>query len=127
MPAYHSTLAAPKEVGNMALLPINTKFKGPAPPGDGKMDVVEEALYYFKANVFFKNYEIKGPSDRVLMYLTLYITECLKKLARCQSEEDGKKEMTTLAIASFSLPGDPKFPLNSFFAKPKDRAESGEW
>ena len=26
---------------------------------DGKMDIVEEALYYFKANVFFKNYEIK--------------------------------------------------------------------
>lgn len=23
-------------------------------------DIIEEALYYFKANVFFKNYEIKA-------------------------------------------------------------------
>lgn len=23
------------------------------------MDVIDEAIYYFKANVFFKNYEIK--------------------------------------------------------------------
>ena len=31
--AYHSSLQAPNSIGNMALLPINTKFKGPAPPG----------------------------------------------------------------------------------------------
>lgn len=72
----------------MALLPINTKFKGPAPPGgkyivhifvtskksdklqliyvhpfciflDGNTDIIDETLQYFKANVFFKNYEIK--------------------------------------------------------------------
>ena len=26
---------------------------------DGSTDVIEEAIYYFKANIFFKNYEIK--------------------------------------------------------------------
>ena len=31
--AYHSTLSAPNSLCKMALLPINTKFKGPAPPG----------------------------------------------------------------------------------------------
>lgn len=31
--AYHSSLQASATIGNMALLPINTKFKGPAPPG----------------------------------------------------------------------------------------------
>ena len=35
---------------------------------------------FFQANVFFRTYEIKSESDRVLIYLTLYITECLKKL-----------------------------------------------
>lgn len=31
------------------------------------MDIIDEAIYYFKANVFFKNYEIKvsrSPSCR---------------------------------------------------------------
>jgi hypothetical protein len=26
---------------------------------DGSTDIVEEAIYYFKANIFFKNFEIK--------------------------------------------------------------------
>lgn len=47
-------------VGNMAMLPLRTKYRGPAPlmAGDG-IDVVDEALQYFKANVFFRTYEVK--------------------------------------------------------------------
>lgn len=47
-------------IGNMALLPIRTHFRGPAPPFNGKdLDIIDEALYFFKANVFFRTYEIK--------------------------------------------------------------------
>ena len=46
-------------------------------------DVIDEALTYFKANVFFRTYEIRSEADRVLIYLTLYITDCLKKLQVC--------------------------------------------
>ncbi|XP_062499923.1 actin-related protein 2/3 complex subunit 3-like [Corticium candelabrum] len=128
MPAYHSSFNGQQYrlLANMALLPINTTFKGPAPRGDGSMDIVEEALYYFKANVFFKNYEIKGEADRVLMYLTLYTTECLKKMTKCRTKNDALKEMNTLALANFPIPGDPNFPLNSFFTKAKDRAEGDQ-
>jgi actin related protein 2/3 complex subunit 3 len=35
--------------------------------------VIDEALHYFKANVFFRTYEIKSDADRVLIYVTLYI------------------------------------------------------
>lgn len=94
-------------------------------------DIIDEAIYYFKANVFFKNYEIKvmpiwlhhdqsyllcsccrssthasffvaialcstsslmllnlclcllqNEADRTLIYVTLYITECLKKFQK---------------------------------------------
>ncbi|KAJ8346517.1 hypothetical protein SKAU_G00279180 [Synaphobranchus kaupii] len=48
-----------KLVGNMALLPLKTQFKGPAPKETKDSDIIDEAIYYFKANVFFKNYEIK--------------------------------------------------------------------
>lgn len=47
-------------MGNMALLPIRTHFRGPAPPFNNKdLDIIDEALYFFKANVFFRTYEIK--------------------------------------------------------------------
>ena len=112
----------------MALLPLNTRFKGPAPQGvvDGDSDIIDEALYFFKANVFFKSYEVKGPSDRVLIYLTLYISECLKKLQKCRSRDDGRRTLASLAVSSFDIPGDPGFPLNAFMAKPGNRQESDQ-
>ncbi|KAF3848916.1 hypothetical protein F7725_015413 [Dissostichus mawsoni] len=102
MPAYHSSLMVPdtRMVGNMALLPIKTQFKGPA-RGDGmETDIVDEAIYYFKANVFFKNYEIK-----------------------CSSRSQGEKEMYTLGITNFPIPGEPGFPLNAMYVKPANKQE----
>lgn len=58
--------------------------------------------------------------DRVLIYITLYITECLKRLARCTSRAQGQQELYSLAIDRFDLPGDPGFPLNSIYTKPED-------
>ena len=43
----------------MALLPLRTQFKGPAPRDASEFDIIDEALQFFKANVFFRNYEIK--------------------------------------------------------------------
>lgn len=126
MPAYHSSLTAPTSMCKMSLLPINTKFRGPAPPGDGNPDIIDETLQYFKANVFFKNYEIKSNSDRVLIYLTLYITECLKKLQKISSKEEAKKEMQTMAIVDFAIPGEPKFPLNALYGKPGNSGEADQ-
>lgn len=60
--AYHSSfLDPPQLLGNVAILPIKTQFRGPAPPqlNTNEQDIIDEALYYFKANVFFRTYEIK--------------------------------------------------------------------
>ena len=43
-----------------------------------KTDVVDEAISFFRANVLFRNFEVKGPTDKLLLYLTLYISACLK-------------------------------------------------
>ena len=128
MTSYHAECTSTRTIGNLALLPLKTKFRGPAPHGvvDGDKDIIDEALYYFKANVFFKSYEVKGPSDRVLIYLTLYISECLKELQRCRCRDDGRKTMATLAVSSFDIPGDPNFPLNVFMSKPGSRQESDQ-
>ncbi|NWX85972.1 ARPC3 protein, partial [Nothoprocta ornata] len=123
--AYHSTLmdSDTKLIGNMALLPIRSQFKGPAPRETKDTDIIDEAIYYFKANVFFKNYEIKNEADRTLIYVTLYISECLKKLQKCNSKGQGEKEMYTLGITNFPIPGEPGFPLNAIYAKPATKQE----
>ncbi|CAM4667057.1 unnamed protein product [Leuciscus chuanchicus] len=125
MPAYHSSLmdTDTKLVGNMALLPLKTQFKGPASKETKDTDIIDEAIYYFKANVFFKNYEIKNEADRTLIYITLYISECLKKLQKCSSRGQGEKEMYTLGITNFPIPGEPGFPLNAMYAKPSNKQE----
>ncbi|XP_048369823.1 actin-related protein 2/3 complex subunit 3 [Sphaerodactylus townsendi] len=123
--AYHSMLMDPdtKLIGNMALLPIKSQFKGPAPRETKDTDIIDEAIYYFKANVFFKNYEIKNEADRTLIYITLYISECLKKLQKCNSKGQGEKEMYTLGITNFPIPGEPGFPLNALYARPSNKQE----
>ncbi|XP_032501953.1 actin-related protein 2/3 complex subunit 3-like [Phocoena sinus] len=125
MPVYHSPLTDPdmKLIGNMALLPIRSQFKGPTPRETKDTDIVAETIYYFKANVFFKNYEIKNEADRTLIYITLYISQCLKELQKCNSKSQGKKEMYTLGIANFPIPREPGFPLNAIYAKPANKQE----
>ena len=113
MPSYHSKLVSEKSVGNLAFLPFRTKFRGPIQSytvlngndSEPQMDIIDEALFYFKPNVFFKTYEIQSNSDRVLIYLTLYIIECLKRLQRLNSKEGAYMEMHALAISRFDIPG----------------------
>ena len=109
IPAYHSSFIDPdtKLIGNMALLPIRSQFKGPAPRETKDTDIVDEAIYYFKANVFFKNYEIKNEADWTLIYTTLYISGCLKKLQKCNSKSQARKKMYTLGNTNFPIPREP--------------------
>ncbi|XP_014091136.2 actin-related protein 2/3 complex subunit 3 [Bactrocera oleae] len=124
MPAYHSQIKEfPQVVGNMAILPLRTQARGPAPCANIENDIIDESLYYFKANVFFRTYEIKSEVDRVLIYITLYITECLKRLQRCNNKNQGTQEMYSLAISKFDIPGDAGFPLNAVYARPQNTQE----
>ncbi|XP_037040553.1 actin-related protein 2/3 complex subunit 3-B-like [Bradysia coprophila] len=125
MPAYHSQIREfNSAVGNIAILPLRTQSRGPAPMANIEQDIIDESLYYFKANVFFRTYEVKSEVDRTLIYITLYITECLKKLQRCSNKNQGLQEMYSLAISKFDIPGDAGFPLNSVYAKPSSPADS---
>lgn len=68
---------------------------------------------------------LQSEADRVLIYITLFITECLKKLQKCATQAQGMNETFSLAISKFDIPGDPGFPLNSVYAKPSSPAEAG--
>ncbi|KAJ3082642.1 subunit of the Arp2/3 complex [Quaeritorhiza haematococci] len=134
MPAYHSTFNEGdyRLVGNLSLLPLKTKIRGPAPPqmDPSADDIVDEAIALFRANCFFRNFEIKGPADRVLIYLILFISECLLKLSQKTGPSGGislveaGKLLNTHALQNFAVPGDANFPLNAVYERPASRADA---
>ena len=71
----------------------------------------------FQANILFKSFEIESDVDRVLVYVTLYIIECLKRMQKQPNLERATLDMHAAAREQFALPGDANFPLNAFFSK----------
>lgn len=122
-------------------------------------DIIDEALRYFRANVLFRKYDVKGafcglcflsskaasrhhlllphcnsaryihvrwsvahssypdmrlplccslpgPSDKLLIYLTLYINSCLRKLENCPTQAAGQKARPCRCgeVATFRIP-----------------------
>ncbi|VEU19773.1 DEKNAAC100108 [Brettanomyces naardenensis] len=128
MPAYHSTFLAEdsnsRNVGNLAILPIKTKFKGPSLPSMSEYDIIDEVLDLFRANTFFKNFEIKGPADRTLIYGILYVSQCLNQLNLTTPRQEAVRILTNLSLDNFAIPGEIGFPLNSLYQPPRDKNEA---
>ncbi|KAH8162152.1 hypothetical protein CIB48_g6086 [Xylaria polymorpha] len=131
----------PRLIGNVPLLPLRTKTRGPAyvlpspnPPlapnespesGTESYDILDEALLLFRANTFFRNFEIQGSADRLLIYGILFISECLGKIRPTHGIRDATKEVMNTALdLNFSIPGDPGFPLNQMYEPPRDRQDA---
>ncbi|KAJ1950968.1 subunit of the Arp2/3 complex [Dispira parvispora] len=128
MPAYHSSFndsaSQCRVVGGIPLLPLRTRTKGPAPIAPERTeDVIDEALELFRANCFFRNFEVKGNGDRLLIYLTLFISECLTKLNRHTSVGEANKSLYTLAVSNFHIPGDVAFPLHALYPAPESKLD----
>ncbi len=62
---------------NFMLTCFCLQARGPA-ASTSDTDVIDEALAFFRANVLFRSFEVKGASDKLLVYLTLYIGSCLR-------------------------------------------------
>ncbi|MCJ1224195.1 subunit of the Arp2/3 complex [Toensbergia leucococca] len=141
MPAYHSIFLQDQDVriiGNIALLPLRTRTRGPAyvlpalPPSTSHLDIdpdsesydlLDEVLSLFRANTFFRNFEIKGPADRLLIYGILFVSECLGKIRWTMGAKEAEKALTNTALDQFAIPGDASFPLNQAFEAPRDRQD----
>ncbi|TMS32951.1 hypothetical protein L596_000739 [Steinernema carpocapsae] len=122
---HHTELTSDVSVGNMAMLPLKTRFKGPAERlASNEVDIIDEVLLHFKPSVFFKSYEIKGDADRTFIYLMLYTVECLKKLTKSPNKAAGVKDLLMMAFhEKIPMPGDPDFPLNQNYQKPANTTE----
>ncbi|KAJ5272309.1 Actin-related protein [Penicillium angulare] len=125
--------------GNFPILPLRTRTRGPAytlpalPPNTADIDVapdnesydcVDEILSLFRANVLFRNFEINGPADRMLIYGTLFVSECLGKVKPTMNAREAEKALINAALDNFAIPGDVSFPLNQAFEPPRDRQDA---
>lgn len=140
MPAYHSAYNdLPTDqvstIASILILPFRTKIRGPAPPplsvtsSPDELDIIDEALDLFRANSLFRNFEIKGGADRLLIYFILFISQCLTILANSRvpmSQNEAIKQLSTTAVDAFNLPGDAGFPLNNLYQAPANRQEAGK-
>lgn len=93
-------------------------------------DIIDETLDLFRANSLFRNFEIKGPGDRLLIILVLFISDCLAKLGSARTpptQIEANKTLNTLAVDNFPIPGDANFLLNAHYAPPATRADAGEF
>ncbi|KAL7718695.1 Actin-related protein 2/3 complex subunit 3 [Entamoeba marina] len=113
--AYHTQLDSTiiESPGRFPLMQFKTKVKVNAKfisKGTGE-DIVDEAITYFKANIFFRNYDMsQNEGDKLLVYLTFYISSLLLKF-NGKTKSDCEKLAYSLAIENFALPGDGKFCL----------------
>ena len=96
-----------EEACSCAICPIKTEIRGPSPheaPGrdiyalvacfftnlfKDKEDIIDETLSTFRANVFFRNFDVRNSGDRTLIYLTLYTHQCLVKLEKIEDKATG--------------------------------------
>ena len=84
--SYHSEFNSDNvnTLCGIAFLPLKTTCNGPAevlPPSDTD-DIIDETLGYFRAQMFFKNFEVKGPADKTMIYITVFIQKCLEVIAK---------------------------------------------
>lgn len=107
----------------MHSIPYNTPAADPESP-----DIIDETLDLFRANSLFRNFEIKGPADRTLIVLILYVSDCLAKIGSARTvptQIEAGKSLNTLSVDNFPIPGDANFALNAHYAPPGSRQEAG--
>eukprot|EP00262_Sarcandra_glabra_P007517 TRINITY_DN20381_c0_g1_i1.p1 TRINITY_DN20381_c0_g1~~TRINITY_DN20381_c0_g1_i1.p1 ORF type:complete len:175 (+),score=27.66 TRINITY_DN20381_c0_g1_i1:214-738(+) len=125
---YHSSFFNEEDVTKACgcpLLPLKSHVKGPAPvSGQDRTDIVDEAITFFRANVFFRNFDIKSPADKLLIYLTLYINVALKRLEGCRTLAEGTKAIINLGLEKVPVPGEAGFPFGGLFAHPQSQQEA---
>ena len=133
MPAYHSKfneLEGTRSIGGVSILPLKALHsKGVATHADAEeKDIIDETLEYFRANMLFTQFDIQGDADRLLIYLTAFSAECIKKIAtdKVATKDEGVKVLHQVAISKFNLPGDTNFlpGLGHFFEKPSSKANA---
>jgi actin related protein 2/3 complex subunit 3 len=133
MPAYHSKKNdESNEIAcGCAICPLRTELKGPAPKLEASPageDIIDEVLLYFRANVMFRNFEVRGGADKTLIYLTLHAVQCLVRCEKIEDKASALRELRDLSKQKpFAIPGEANFPVGALFAPPANKVEGDLW
>ncbi|CAM9790450.1 unnamed protein product [Phaeothamnion confervicola] len=87
-------------------------------------DIIDEALFFFRANVMFRNFDVRCGADRILVYLTFYIQQCLREMEKTDEKQLAERALYNLAIRKFAVPGEPDWQLGTLFPSPQSRDEA---
>ncbi|CAA6665043.1 unnamed protein product [Spirodela intermedia] len=113
---YHSCFVnedGVKKACGCPLLPLKTHIKGPAPDADqDSVDIVDEAITFFRANVFFKNFDVQSSGDKLL------------RLEGCRTLAEGTKAIINLGLETVPVPGEQGFPFSGLFTPPQSKKEA---
>ena len=92
MPSYHSVFNKAEIKQKYCGIPVFEFKEKKTPTLDAtklkvdlkqiELDIIDEAIIYFRANVLFKNFNIEGDADKLLVYITVFIQKCLEKANR---------------------------------------------
>jgi actin related protein 2/3 complex subunit 3 len=112
MPVFHSSfndVEAETALG-FSLLPLRDDR---LPREEGvKADIVDECIRLFRANVYFRNFQLEGGADRVLVYMTFFIHQCIKAVHKIATKDEAARQLHTLShSSSFTIPGDAGWPV----------------
>jgi actin related protein 2/3 complex subunit 3 len=66
---------------------------------------------------------MRGPADRTLVYLLLYVGDCLGLLRPGMSLSEAQRAISNSSSRQFTIPGEAGFPLNGMF-QPPNRGEA---
>ncbi|GIL55664.1 hypothetical protein Vafri_11209 [Volvox africanus] len=111
------------------LVPLNVPNSGIATlvDADGAtLDPVDEAIELFRPNSLFRSFDIRGPGDKLLVYLILFINSCLRRLTERKpvpNREEARTLIFALAHDRFPLPGQAGFPHGALMVPPANKEE----
>lgn len=125
---YHSTISPEghQSACGCALLPLRTTARGPAPVTQ-EVDVVDEAIGYYRANVLYKSFDVNGAADKTLIYLELCVGQFMKRFESCKTKAEAYKLVHAVVLEPFLMPGDAGFALGGFVQAPTSRSEAESW
>ena len=130
MPAYHSIFnqekfqtywGIPYIAFNENKSPTLDSTKLTVPLKESNIDIIDEAIMYFRANVLYKNFAIEGDADKLLVYITVFVQKCLEK-ANVPDANNAKTNMKKLVDDCEFIPQVENF-FNTLVTKNSSQSE----
>lgn len=96
----------------IGVCPLRGESKGPAPKCTDQEDIIDEAIKLFRFNMSMKSFPVKGPADRTLVYLTVYLNWFITKLVDINNKKDAQAFSTEMAIKMEIKPAEKNHFMN---------------